>query len=187
MFLLILIVFLGDWVSRIPMAALVAVMIMVSISTFDWQSLKNVVVHPRSSSVVMIATVVVTVWTHDLAKGVLVGVLLSAIFFAHKVVDILHVRNFLAEDGDGRIYKVQGQLFFASAGQFIDSIDLNEPIPAVIIDFSEAHVWDLTAVEALEKIHNKLNQKGIAVQFTGLNKASRRIIVQLADSPRQLL
>ncbi|SUA53877.1 Putative sulfate transporter ychM [Oligella urethralis] len=88
-FLLILIVFLGDWVSQIPMAAVVAVMIMVSISTFDWQSVKNLVVHPRSSSVVMIATVVVTVWSHDLAKGVLVGVLLSAIFFAHKVVDIL--------------------------------------------------------------------------------------------------
>lgn len=91
-FLLILIVFLGDWVSQIPMAALVAVMIMVSISTFDWQSLKNVVVHPRSSSVVMIATVIVTVWTQDLAKGVLVGVLLSAIFFANKVVDILQVQ-----------------------------------------------------------------------------------------------
>ncbi len=111
-FLLVLIVFLGDWVSRIPMAALVAVMIMVSISTFDWQSVKNVVVHPRSSSVVMIATVVVTVWTHDLAKGVFVGVLLSAIFFAHKVMDILRVHNFLSEDGMCRIYKAKGQLFF---------------------------------------------------------------------------
>lgn len=186
-FLLILIVFLGDWVSQIPMAALVAVMIMVSISTFDWQSLKNVVVHPRSSSVVMIATVIVTVWTQDLAKGVLVGVLLSAIFFANKVVDILQVHNFLSEDGTRRIYKAQGQVFFASAGQFIDSIDLNEPIQSVHIDFSEAHIWDLTAVEALEKVHHKLQSKGIQVQFTGLNKASRRLIVQLADSPRQLL
>ena len=111
-FLLILIVFLGDWVSQIPMAALVAVMIMVAISTFDWHSVKNVVVHPRSSSVVMIATVVVTVWTHDLAKGVFVGVLLSAIFFAHKVMDILRVHNFLSEDGMCRIYKAKGQLFF---------------------------------------------------------------------------
>lgn len=121
-FLLILIVFLGDWVRQIPMAALVAVMIMVSISTFDWQSVKNLVVHPRSSSVVMIATVVVTVWTHDLAKGVLVGVLLSAIFFAHKVVDVLRVHNYLSEDGTCRIYKAKGQLFFASAGQLVNSL-----------------------------------------------------------------
>ena len=182
-FLLLLIVFLGDWVSQIPMAALVAVMIMVCISTFDWQSLKNVVVHPRSSSVVMIATVIVTVWTHDLAKGVL----LSAIFFANKVVDILRVNNFLSEDGSCRIYQAKGQVFFASSGQFIDSIDLNEPIKSVVIDFSDAHIWDLTAVEALEKVHHKLHQKGIAVQFTGLNKDSRRIIVQLADQPKLLL
>src|SRR5690625_3940850 len=145
-FLLILIVFLGDWVSQIPMAALVAVMIMVSISTFNWQSIGKVMVHPRSSSLVMIATVVVTVWTHDLAKGVLVGVLLSAIFFAHKVVDILHVYNFLSEDGTCRVYKAKGQLFFASAGQFVDSLDLNEPIKSVHIDLSEAHIWDLTAI-----------------------------------------
>ena len=186
-FLLVLIVFLGDWVSRIPMAALVAVMIMVAISTFDWQSVKNVVVHPRSSSVVMIATAVVTVWTHDLAKGVLVGVLLSAIFFAQKVVGILRMHNYLSEDGTCRIYKAQGQLFFASAGQFIDSIDLNEPIKAVSIDFSQAHIWDLTAVEALEKVHTKFSHKGVKVHFTGLNKPSRRIVVQLAEEPKKIL
>lgn len=186
-FLLILIVFLGDWVSQIPMAALVAVMIMVSISTFDWQSVKNLVVHPRSSSVVMIATVVVTVWTHDLAKGVLVGVLLSAIFFAHKVVDILRVHNYLSEDGTCRIYKAKGQLFFASAGQFVDSLDLNEPIKSVRIDFSEAHIWDLTAVEALERVHTKFSRKGVRIHFTGLNKPSRRIILQLANEPKKIL
>lgn len=186
-FLLILIVFLGDWVSRIPMAALVAVMIMVSISTFNWQSLKNMVVHPRSSSVVMVATVVVTVWTHDLAKGVLVGVLLSALFFAHKVVDILRVYNFLSEDGKTRIYQVRGQVFFASASQLTEGIDLHEPIKKVDIDFSEAHIWDLTAVEAIETVYSKLTAKGVKVRFTGLNKNSRRIIVQLADEPKKLL
>lgn len=186
-FLLILIVFLGDWVSQIPMAALVAVMIMVSISTFDWQSVKNLVVHPRSSSVVMITTVVVTVWTHDLAKGVLVGVLLSAIFFAHKVVDILRVHNYLSEDGTCRIYKAKGQLFFASAGQFVDSLDLNEPIKSVHIDFSEAHIWDLTAVEALERVHTKFSRKGVRIHFIGLNKPSRRIILQLANEPKKIL
>lgn len=186
-FLLILIVFLGDWVSRIPMAALVAVMIMVSISTFNWQSLKNMVVHPRSSSVVMVATVVVTVWTHDLAKGVLVGVLLSALFFAHKVVDILRVYNFLSEDGKTRIYQVRGQVFFASASQLTEGIDLHEPIKKVDIDFSEAHIWDLTGVEAIETVYRKLTAKGVKVRFTGLNKNSRRIIVQLADEPKKLL
>ncbi|WOS36981.1 Bicarbonate transporter BicA [Oligella urethralis] len=186
-FLLILIVFLGDWVSQIPMAAVVAVMIMVSISTFDWQSVKNLVVHPRSSSVVMIATVVVTVWSHDLAKGVLVGVLLSAIFFAHKVVDILCVHNYLSEDGTFRIYKAKGQLFFASAGQFVDSLDLNEPIESIHIDLSEAHIWDLTAVEALERVRTKLSHKGVKVYFIGLNKQSRRIILQLANEPKKLL
>lgn len=186
-FLLFLIVFLGDWVSRIPMAALVAVMIMVSISTFNWQSLKNMVVHPRSSSVVMVATVVVTVWTHDLAKGVLVGVLLSALFFAHKVVDILRVYNFLSEDGKTRIYQVRGQVFFASASQLTEGIDLHEPIKKVDIDFSEAHIWDLTAVEAIETVYSKLTAKGVKVRLTGLNKNSRRIIVQLADEPKKLL
>lgn len=186
-FLLFLIVFLGDLVSQIPMAALVSVMIMVSISTFNWQSLKNVVVHPRSSNLVMIATVVVTVWTQDLAKGVLVGVLLSAIFFANKVVDILQVSSFLSEDGSRRFYQAKGQLFFASSGQFIDSIDLNEAVESVEIDFTEAHVWDLTAVEALQKVHDRLTQKGVKVYFTDLNRHSRRIIVQLADEPRALL
>lgn len=186
-FLLLLIVFLGDWVSRIPMAALVAVMIMVSIGTFNWQSVKNMVTHPRSSSLVMLATVVVTVWTHDLAKGVLVGVLLSAVFFAHKVVDVLSVYNYLSDDGKTRIYKVRGQVFFASAKQFIDSIDLNEPIQQVLIDFSQAHIWDITAVEGIEHVYTKLERKGVKIKLEKINKASRRLIFQLADEPKKLL
>ena len=186
-FLLILIVFLGDWVSRIPMAALVAVMIMVSISTFNWGSVKTLVTHPKSSSVVMLATVIVTVWTKDLAQGVLVGVLLSAVFFAHKVVDLLKVYNHLSEDGNTRIYKVKGQLFFASAKQFIDSIDLNEPIAHVCIDFTGASIWDLTAIESIEKVYTKLQAKNIQVSLTNMNKDSRRLIMQLADEPKKLL
>lgn len=186
-FLLILIVFLGDWVSQIPMAALVAVMIMVSISTFNWTSVKTLVTHPRSSSIVMLATVVMTVWTQDLAKGVLVGVLLSAIFFAHKVVDLLKVFNYLSDDGNTRIYKVKGQLFFASAKQFVDSIDLNEPIANVDIDFTNAYIWDLTAVESIEKTYNKLTAKNIRVSLLNVNKESRRLIIQLADEPKKLL
>lgn len=186
-FLALLIVFFGEWVKQIPMAALVAVMIMVSIGTFDWGSLKALYVQPKSSSVVMLATVVVTVWTHDLSKGVLVGVLLSALFFAHKVVDLLSVYNYLSEDGLTRFYKVRGQLFFASARQFEDSIDLNEPVKQVSIDLSDVHVWDITAVESLEKIHTKLSNKKIQVSFYGLNKGSRRLILRLASEPKKLL
>lgn len=185
--LLILVVFLGDWVSQIPMAALVSVMIMVSIGTFDWSSLRNLRTQPRSSSIVMLATVIVTVWTHDLSQGVLVGVLLSALFFARKVVDILDVESELSQDGTTRIYAIRGQIFFASANQFIDSIDLNESIEKVVLDFSEGHVWDLTAVEAIEKVYAKLVSKGLQVRLVGLNRNSRRIIVQMANDPRQLL
>ena len=117
--LLILVVFLGDWVSRIPMAALVAVMIMVSIGTFSWSSIRDLRAHPKSSSVVMVATVVVTVATHDLAKGVLTGVLLSGFFFAHKVGQILRVRSEVDAEGRVRTYTITGQVFFASADRFV--------------------------------------------------------------------
>ena len=186
-FLLILIVFFGEWVGMIPMAALVAVMVMVSIGTFDWKSLNTLVTHPKSSSVVMVATVIVTVWTHDLSKGVLTGVLLSAVFFANKVVGVVSVYNYLSDEGESRIYKIKGQLFFASANQVIDEIDLNEPIPEVVLDFSDAHVWDITAVEIIEKIHTKLNAKGVSVKLLRLNEKSYRTILQLADEPKKLL
>lgn len=185
--LLILVVFLGDWVSQIPMAALVAVMIMVSIGTFNWASLRNLRTQPKSSSVVMLATVAVTVWTHDLSQGVLVGVLLSALFFARKVVDILHVDSELSSDQQARTYYISGQIFFASSMQFIDSIDLNEQLQEVTLNFTEGHVWDITAVEAIEKVYAKLDSKGIKVRLLGLNRNSRRLIVQLANDPRKLL
>lgn len=185
--LLILVVFLGDWVSQIPMAALVAVMIMVSIGTFNWASLRNLRTQPKSSSVVMLATVAVTVWTHDLSQGVLVGVLLSALFFARKVVDILHVDSELSSDQQARTYYISGQIFFASSTQFIDSIDLNEQLQEVTLNFTEGHVWDITAVEAIEKVYAKLDSKGIKVRLVGLNRNSRRLIVQLANDPRKLL
>lgn len=144
-FLLLMVVFLGGWVARIPMAALVAVMIMVSIGTFSWESLRNLKKNPRSSSIVMIATVVVVVATHDLAKGVFVGVLLSALFFAYKVGQILHVGSRLTNNGLTRHYNVVGQVFFTSAQQFIDSFDFKEAIEQVEIDVNRAHFWDITA------------------------------------------
>ena len=180
LFLLALILFLGEWVARIPMAALVAVMIMVSIGTFSWQSITQLRTHPRSSSVVMLATVVVVVSTHDLAKGVLVGVLLSGFFFAHKVGLLLAVRSRTTDEGRGRAYEVIGQVFFASADRFIASFDFKEVIDHVQIDVSRAHFWDITAVSALDKVILKFRREGAEVNIIGLNKASATLIDRFA-------
>lgn len=174
--LLVLVVFLGDWVARIPMAALVAVMIMVSIGTFNWASIKNLRDHPGSSSVVMLATVAVTVATHDLAKGVLTGVLLSGFFFAHKVEKILTVRSHSEDDGRLRTYQVIGQVFFASADRFVNFFDYKEVIGKVRVDLSRAHFWDITAVSALDKVVIKFRREGKDVEVIGLNEASATMI-----------
>lgn len=185
LFLLILIVFLGDWVERIPMAALVAVMIMVSIGTFSWDSLRNLRVHPKASSIVMIATVVVVVFTHDLAKGVLVGVLLSGLFFARKVGQVLHVGSCSLDGGKARSYVVTGQVFFASADSFIAGFDFKEAIERVRIDVSHAHFWDITAVTALDKVVLKFRREGTEVEIIGMNEASATLVDKFAvhDKP----
>lgn len=174
--LLILVVFLGDWVRQIPMAALVAVMIMVSIGTFNWSSIRNLRDHPKSSSVVMIATVAVTVLTHDLAQGVLTGVLLSGFFFAHKVGRILSVRSASEDEGRARRYQVSGQVFFASADRFANAFDYKEVIDQVRIDVSRAHLWDITAVSALDKVVLKFRREGTEVEVIGLNAASATLV-----------
>jgi SulP family sulfate permease len=179
-FLLLMVVFVGDWVAKIPMAALVAVMIMVSIGTFSWASIRNLRDHPKSSSAVMLATVIVVVATHDLAKGVLVGVLLSGFFFAHKVGQILNIRSTIEDEGRARNYKVNGQVFFASAGRFIDSFDYKEVIEKVRIDVSRAHFWDITAVSALDKVVIKFRREGTEVEVIGLNEASATMVDQFA-------
>ncbi len=175
-FLLVMVVFIGDWVARIPMAALVAVMIMVSIGTFNWDSIRNLREHPKSSSVVMLATVVVVVLTHDLAKGVAVGVLLSGFFFAQKVGRILYVTSRSEEEGRLRTYTVTGQVFFASAESFINAFDFREVIDRVRIDVSLAHFWDITAVSALDKVVIKFRREGTTVEVIGLNEASATMI-----------
>ena len=180
LFLLIMIVFIGDWVARIPMAALVAVMIMVSIGTFNWASIRNLREHPKSSSVVMLATVVVVVATHDLAKGVLVGVLLSGFFFAHKIAQILHIRS-VSSDAEGqRTYIITGQVFFASAERFINAFDYKEAVKNVRIDVSHAHFWDITAVSALDKVVGKFRREATAVEVIGLNEASATLMDKFA-------
>ncbi|EWS65044.1 Bicarbonate transporter BicA [Hydrogenophaga sp. T4] len=178
--LLILVVFLGDWVKQIPMAALVAVMIMVSIGTFNWGSIRNLREHPKSSSAVMLATVVVTVATHDLAKGVLTGVLLSGFFFAHKVGQILRVHSMSDNEGRSRTYTVAGQVFFASAERFANAFDYKEVVDTVRIDVSRAHFWDITAVSALDKVVLKFRREGTEVEVIGLNEASTTMVDKFA-------
>lgn len=179
-FLMLMIVFASDWVAQIPMAALVAVMIMVSIGTFNWSSIRNLKDHPKSSSVVMLATVATTVATHDLAKGVLVGVLLSGFFFAHKVGLIMRVRSLADPDGHSRTYTVIGQVFFASADQFIASFDFKEVIEKVRIDVSRAHFWDITAISALDKVILKFRREATEVEVIGLNEASATMVDRFA-------
>ncbi|MBU0782558.1 MAG: SulP family inorganic anion transporter [Gammaproteobacteria bacterium] len=179
-FLLIMVVFIGDYVAMIPMAALVAVMIMVSIGTFNWASIRNLREHPKSSSMVMLATVAVTVGTHDLAQGVLVGVLLSGFFFANKVGRILRVQSSTQNEGRNRTYVISGQVFFASAENFINSFDYKEVIDEVTIDVSRAHFWDITAVSALDKAVIKFKREGTEVEVIGMNEASRTLVDKFA-------
>ena len=184
-FLLILIVALGDWVARIPMPALVSIMIMVSVGTFSWASLRNLRTHPRSSSIVMLATVTVVVVTHDLAQGVLIGVLLSGIFFAWKISQIFQVASSLSDDGHERTYTVYGQVFFATSEAFIAAFDFREVVERVRIDVTHAHLWDITAVGALDKVVLKFRREGADVEVLGMNEASSTIVDKLAlhDKP----
>ena len=180
---LLLVVYGAEWVRQIPMAALVAVMIMVSIGTFHWRSFAEFRLHPKSSSLVMLGTVIVTVATDDLAKGVLTGVLLSALFFARKVGRMLEIADAEAADGS-RVYTVSGQVFFASAGQFAAAFDLLHVPERVVIDLSNAHFWDLSAVGALERVAGKLRARGASVEVIGLNAASQTLVERLGRGER---
>ncbi len=183
--LLIFCVVLGDWVGLIPMPALVAIMIMVSVGTFSWSSLKDLRSHPKSSSVVMVATVVMVVWTHNLAIGVLTGVLLSGIFFAWKIAQLFAVRSELSADGRHRTYHVEGQLFFASSEDFMKAFDFREALEKVTIDVSQAHIWDISSVASLDMAVLKFRREGAEVELIGLNEASQTIVDRLAlhDKP----
>ena len=187
-FLLILVVGLGDLVARIPMPALVAVMIMVSVGTFSWSSIGNLRTHPRSSSVVMLATVATVVWTHNLAIGVLIGVLLSGIFFAAKIAQLFRVTSALSLDGRSRTYRVEGQLFYGSVEDFMAAFDFREALERVVIDVSAAHIWDISSVQALDMAVLKFRRIGAEVEVVGLNEASETILDRLGshDKPGAL-
>lgn len=176
---------LDDIVKQIPMAALVAVMIMVSIGTFSWSSIKNLKVHNRTSSVVMVVTVVTTVYTHNLAAGVGAGVLLSALFFAYKVSQLLDIRSELSASGKERIYSIYGQVFFVSASKFAEAFDFKEVLDKVVIDVSHSHLWDLSSVDALDRVVLKFRREGTEVELRGMNEASKTLVLRIAkhDKP----
>ncbi|QXZ09545.1 SulP family inorganic anion transporter [Comamonas sp. Y33R10-2] len=179
-FLLILMVALKPWVSQVPVIALVAIMVMVSVSTFDWKSLGNLVRHPHLSSSAMLVTVVITIATHNLATGVIAGVLLSGVFFTFKVANMLKVQASTDEAGEIYTWMVSGQVFFASADALIEAFDVRAAAgKQVRIDVSGAHFWDITAVGALEKVIARLRQHGCSVELTGLDDSSQRLIERL--------
>lgn len=173
-FLLILVVFISDWLKVIPMAALVAVMIMVSISTFDWKSVTQFHQNPMSSNIVMLATVAVVVATHNLAYGVLTGVILSALFFANKLENYVRVTS--AREGGTRTYQVQGQLFFSSSEKFFNGFNFNETVEKVVIDLTHSHIWDVTSVAMLDTVVDKFTRRKVPVDVIGLNEASSLMI-----------
>jgi SulP family sulfate permease len=186
-FLLIMVVFLGPWLKQIPMAALVAVMIMVSIGTFSWSSITDLRKHPISTNIVMLATVIIVVMTHNLAIGVLVGVLLASLFFANKISRMMVIKN-NSDAHKSRKYTVIGQVFFASSDKFITSFDFKEVIESVTIDLSAAHFWDVTSVSALDKVVVKFRREGTQVELIGMNQATQTIVDKFGvhDKPEEV-
>ena len=181
-------VFLGDWIKQIPMAALVAVMIMVSIGTFSWISLRDLKQHPVSANIVMVMTVVVVVWTHNLAYGVFVGVLLGSLFFANKISHFMYIDSEYDEEDDCRTYHVVGQIFFNSADKFIAEFDFKEAVEKIVIDLNRAHFWDITSVSALDKVVIKFRREGAEVEIIGQSEATSTIIDRFGihDKPEEI-
>ncbi|GAA6186611.1 MULTISPECIES: SulP family inorganic anion transporter [Alteromonadaceae] len=176
LFLIIMVVFLDDWVGQIPMAALVAVMIMVSIGTFSWSSITDLRKHPMSSNIVMVSTVIVVVATHNLAIGVFIGVLLATLFFSNKIGRFMAVKSHYNEVEKVRTYEIIGQVFFASAEQFVNEFDFKEAVETVVIDLSHAHFWDITAVSSLDKVVIKFRREGATVNLVGMNEATETVV-----------
>ncbi len=175
-FLLILILVMGDLVARIPMAALVAVMIMVSVGTFDWKSIQlpTLRTNPLTETMIMAATVGIVVLTHNLAYGVLAGVVLSAVFFARHVSDIVKVTSVVDPDNVERLYAVSGELFFASTNDLVGQFHYDDvQVGRVEIDLTDARIWDTSAVAALDAVVAKFADRNIRAELVGLNRHAR--------------
>ncbi len=181
LFLLIMVVFMSDWISIIPMAALVAIMIMVSIGSFDWNSVRDFRRKPKFVNIVMLVTVAVVLYTHNLAYGVVTGTLLAMIFFVYKVEKLFSIRSMVNEAETHRRYIIKGQVFFSSSDKFMQSFDFKETLKYVVIDVSDAHLWDVTAILALDQVVNKFKQAGISVTIEGLNEESTHLLSKFSQ------
>jgi len=173
-FLLCLVVFFKDWLAYVPMAALVAIMVMVSFTTFQWGSIKQFRKHPASFNAVMIAVVIIVLATHNLALGVLIGVLLSALFIINKLEGEVKVQSELI--GKVRNYSIYGQIFFSSSDKFFQFFNFKEDMHKVIIDLTHAHIWDMTSVNMLNTVVQKFKDQNIDVEIVGLNEASSTLM-----------
>ncbi|WP_318244707.1 SulP family inorganic anion transporter [Microbacterium pullorum] len=182
-FLLVLVVALGDVVAIIPMAALVAVMVLVSVATFDWHSIRPSTLKrmPRSETLVMLVTVAATVWTHNLAVGVAVGVLAAMVAFARRVAHFTTVSRTLTDDGAVACYTVDGELFFASSNDLTTQFDYAADPSRIVIDMTRSHVWDASTVAALDAIVTKYAQRGATVELVGMNDATAALHGRLSD------
>ncbi len=176
-FLLVLILALGDLIAVIPMAALVAVMFVVAVATFDWTSMnvRSLRRTPKSETAVMVVTVAIVVYTHNLAYGVVAGVLLAAIFFARRVAHLAEVTSVLDPDGGTRVYALTGELFFASTNELVHAFDYADPTSKVVIDLTDAHVWDSSAVATLDAVVAKFAARGVTAEIVGLNDDSEAL------------
>ena len=181
-FLLFAILILQDWVKQMPMAALVAVMIMVSIGTFSWSSFKNIRRIPRTETVVMLTTMFVIIFTRNFALGVATGIVMSTVFFSRKIAQLVFVDKVLSDDGSHRIYKVAGQIFFLSKEEFLKSFNFRELVDRVTIDLTQAHLWDQGSVETVDKVVSKFRRNGAEVELIGLNQASATLFNRLATN-----
>lgn len=171
-FLLILVVAFGDIVAVIPMAALVAVMVIVAYSTFDWHSLKSLRHMPKSETIVMLTTVIATVISHNLAIGVITGVLTATVLFARRVAHLVTMTRKVSEDGVSVIYEVHGELFFASSNDLVYQFDYSDDPDWIVIDLTGAHLWDASTVASLDAIIAKYERRGKTVEIIGLNEHS---------------
>lgn len=174
-FLMILVVSFGSIVAVIPMAALVAVMVIVSYSTFDWHSLKSLVHMPKSETIVMLTTVIATVISHNLAIGVVTGVVTATVLFARRVAHLVTMTREVAEDGDHVTYEVHGELFFASSNDLVYQFKYTEDPPWIVIDMSNAHLWDASTIASLDAVVYKYERRGKIVDVLGLNKYSTEL------------
>lgn len=188
-FLLFAILALSGWVRQMPMAALVAVMIMVSIGTFRWASFRDMARIPRSETAVMLTTMLVTIFTRNFALGVATGIVMSTVFFSRKIARLVFVDKVLHDDSSHRIYSVSGQIFFVSVDEFLEAFDFNEFVDRITIDLTHAHLWDQGAVAALDKVANKFRRTGAEVEVVGLNEASATLFEKLTphSQPNQSL